>query len=69
MRHCVGNVLKDQAYGERIGASPRNPLECDLVTVEELEQRTGETFPEVPEYAKTEKPEHSWMIPIGCNKG
>jgi endonuclease G len=44
-------------------------LDRYLVTVEELEKRTGETFPEVPAYAKADKPERSWMIPIGCNRG
>jgi endonuclease G len=44
-------------------------LDRYLVTVEELEQRTGERFPEVPEFARSEKPEVSWIIPIGCNKG
>jgi hypothetical protein len=29
MRDGEENVLKDQADGDRIGASPRNPLECD----------------------------------------
>src|SRR2546423_406077 len=28
MRHREGHALKDQAYGERIGTSPRNPMEC-----------------------------------------
>jgi hypothetical protein len=28
MRHREGNVLKDQAYGERLGASPLNLVEC-----------------------------------------
>jgi hypothetical protein len=28
MRHHEGHVLKDQAYRERIGAPPRNPVEC-----------------------------------------
>ena len=28
MRHREGNALKDQAYGERIGASPLNAMEC-----------------------------------------
>ena len=44
-------------------------LDQYLVTVEEVEQRTGETFPEVPEFARSEKPEVSWIIPIGCDKG
>ena len=28
-RHGEGNPLQEQAYGERIGASPLNPMECD----------------------------------------
>lgn len=44
-------------------------LDRYLVTVEELEKRTGETFPEVPEYTQADKPERSWMIPIGYNRG
>jgi hypothetical protein len=39
-----------------------------LGTVEELERRTGETFPEVPAYARSEKPAASWRVPIGCDK-
>jgi len=31
MRHHVGNVLKDQAYCERIEASPLNSVECGNV--------------------------------------
>src|SRR5437870_11783336 len=31
--HREGNILKDQAYCERIGASPLNPLECELTRV------------------------------------
>jgi endonuclease G len=44
-------------------------LDTYLVTVEELEQRTGESFPEVPAFRRAEKPEVSWIIPIGCNPG
>jgi hypothetical protein len=29
MRHREGNVLKDQAYCERLGASPLNSVECE----------------------------------------
>ena len=47
----------------------RKRLDTYVVSVEELEQRTGETFPEVPQFAKTEKPEASWLIPLGCEKG
>src|SRR5215471_11103745 len=28
MSHREGNILKDQAYGERMGVSPRNSMEC-----------------------------------------
>jgi endonuclease G len=38
------------------------------VTIQELELVTGESIP-IDEYLKLEKPEHSWMIPRGCNKG
>jgi hypothetical protein len=31
MRHRTDNALKDQTYGERIGASPLNPMECGTV--------------------------------------
>jgi endonuclease G len=34
-------------------------LDQYLVSVEELEQRTGETFPEVPQFRRPEKPEVS----------
>ena len=30
-RHGEGNPLQEQAYGERIGASPLNPMECGVV--------------------------------------
>src|SRR4029453_10311569 len=29
-RHGEGNPLQEQAYGERIGASPLNPMECAM---------------------------------------
>ena len=37
-------------------------LDQYLVTVEELEQRTGKMFPEVPELARSEKSEVSWIM-------
>jgi endonuclease G len=43
-------------------------LDQYLVSIEELEQRTGESFPEVPAYLRSEKPEVSWLIPQGCNR-
>jgi endonuclease G len=39
-----------------------------LVTVHDIEKITGEKIP-VAEYAKDTKPNVSWTIPIGCNKG
>lgn len=46
----------------------RKNLDNYLVTVQEIEQRTGEKIP-VASYAKTSKPTASWIIPTGCNKG
>ena len=46
----------------------RDRLDDFIVTIQELELVTGESIP-VEEYLKHEKPEHSWMIPKGCNKG
>jgi endonuclease G len=43
-------------------------LDLYLVSLDELERVTGELIP-VADYAKHEKPSHSWMIPSGCNKG
>jgi endonuclease G len=44
-------------------------LDQYLVSVKRLEARLGETFAEVPAFAKEERPEASWLIPIGCNSG
>jgi endonuclease G len=46
----------------------RKRLDQYLVSIEELERRTGETFPEVPAFARSEKPEVSWIVPRGCNR-
>ena len=46
----------------------RKRLDQYVVSVEELERQIGETFPEVPEFAKAEKPEVSWLIPRGCDR-
>jgi endonuclease G len=48
-------------------ATKRN-LDRYLVTVDEVERLTGENIP-VADYAKHDKPEASWMIPAGCDKG
>ncbi|NOR70648.1 MAG: DNA/RNA non-specific endonuclease [Methylomarinum sp.] len=46
----------------------RKQLDSYLVTVNEIERVTGEQIP-VADYAKHDKPDRSWMIPRGCNKG
>ncbi len=46
----------------------RANLDGYLVSVDEIEQVTGEKIP-VADYAKHDKPSQSWMIPHGCNKG
>ena len=46
----------------------RKKLDKYLVTVDEVERVTGETIP-IADYAKRDKPRHSWIIPRGCNKG
>ncbi|TPQ27583.1 DNA/RNA non-specific endonuclease [Methylomonas koyamae] len=43
-------------------------LDRYLVTVDEIERVSGETIP-VSDYAKHDKPDASWVIPRGCNKG
>jgi len=48
-------------------ATKRN-LDRYLVSVDELERVTGEKIP-VADYAKYDKPRHSWMIPRNCDKG
>ena len=43
----------------------RKHLDQYLVSIEELEQRTGELFPEVPAFLRSERPEVSGLIPPG----
>ena len=42
-------------------------LDQYLVSIDEIEKDTGETIP-VADYAKHEKLNTSWQIPIGCNE-
>jgi endonuclease G len=46
----------------------RKNLDRYLVTVDEIERHTGEKIP-VADYAKHDKPNSSWLVPHGCNKG
>ena len=41
-------------------------LDQYLVSIEELERRTGEVLPEVPAFLRSERPEASWLIPQGA---
>jgi endonuclease G len=43
-------------------------LDSYIVTVEDIEKRTGEKLP-VTGDARITKPKGSWVVPIGCNKG
>jgi endonuclease G len=43
-------------------------LDNYLVSIDELEHITAEKIP-VADYAKHDKPNQSWTIPVGCNKG
>jgi endonuclease G len=43
-------------------------LDSYLVTVAEVEKRTGEKLP-VTGDARTTRPRGSWVVPMGCNKG
>jgi endonuclease G len=45
----------------------RDSLDQYLVSVSELEYKTGEKIP-VADYAKYGKPPQSRMIPLGCDK-
>jgi endonuclease G len=58
---CGGRANSREATKKR--------LDQYLVSVEELERKTGEMFPESPEYTTWEKPPASWLIPRGGNKG
>jgi endonuclease G len=42
-------------------------LDQYLISLDRLEQLTGERFP-APDDIKHEKPAGSWVVPIGCNK-
>jgi endonuclease G len=46
----------------------QSKLDSYIVTVADIEKRTGEKLP-VAGDARTTKPRASWVVPIGCNKG
>ena len=43
-------------------------LDSYLVSIADLEARTGETMP-VDDWLKEDMPEVSWTMPIGCDRG
>lgn len=49
-------------------AATKNRLDDYLVSVEDLEDKTGEQIP-IAAYAKHDKPKGSWLIPYGCDRG
>jgi len=46
----------------------RKRLDRYLVSITDLEARTGETIP-IDAWLKEESPEVSWLIPMGCDRG
>ena len=46
----------------------RKRLDQYLVSIADLEARTGETIP-VDDWLKEEVPEVSWTMPVGCDGG
>ena len=51
-----------------VGTATRKCLDSYLVSVAEIERVTGESIP-VDDYLKYDKPNQSWLVPNGCNKG
>ena len=43
-------------------------LDRYLVSIDDLEDETGDKIP-VADYAKHDKPDGSWLIPYGCDRG
>lgn len=68
-------IIRGHGQDERVIAwiipnakeATQKQLDRYLVTVDEIEQITGERIP-VADYAKHDKPGQSWMIPAGCNE-
>jgi endonuclease G len=46
----------------------RKRLDSYLVSIANLEARTGEDIP-VDDWLKEESPRVSWIIPVGCDRG
>jgi endonuclease G len=68
IRGIGGNVRVIAWIIPNTNDATRKRLDQYLVSIEELELRTGETFPEVPAFARSEKSEVSWLVPRGCNR-
>ena len=64
-------IRKDRAIAWVIpntAEATRKRLDQYLVSIADLEARTGETIP-VDDWLKEESAEVSWMMPVGCDRG
>ena len=69
-------VIRGMGQDERVIAwvvpnsseATKKKLDDYLVSIDNLEDETGEKIP-VADYAKHDKPEVSWLIPYGCDRG
>ena len=64
-------ISKDRAIAWIIpntAEATRKRLDQYLVSIADLEARTGETLT-VDDWLKEDVPEVSWMIPVGCDRG
>jgi endonuclease G, mitochondrial len=65
-----GGTGKERAIAWLVPNTPeakRSELDKYIVSLAKLEQMTGERFP-VPAWLREEKPETSWLVPVGCDK-
>lgn len=69
-------IIRGSSAGEKViawivpntkDASKKN-LDKYISTVEEIEKLTGDKLP-VADFNRSVKPQTSWIIPMGCNKG
>jgi endonuclease G, mitochondrial len=69
-------VIRGTGQAERVIAwvvpnsseATKKRLDQYLVSIDDLEDETGEKIP-VADYAKHDKPDVSWFIPYGCDRG
>lgn len=69
-------IIRSPGQDERVIAwvvpnsseATKNNLDRYLVSIDDLEDETGEKIP-VHDYTKHDKPNGSWLIPYGCDRG